>query len=273
MNSRILSGVILLSLLAIGFGSCSNTKNIPYFKDIPENLTTAQSVLVTKFVEPKIKDGDLLQISIQTIDPQTNNLIGSSVTAPMNIPTTGTTNNALSVSNISPQFGFIVDNSGFVELPLVGRLKVSGLTTSETQTAIRNKANLYYKDPVVNVRISNFVVTIIGEVTRPGTYPVINEHYSVLDAIGLAGDLTIFGKRSNVLLIHEEAGQRFMTRFDLRDSKIFQSPNFYIKQGDIIYVEPNRSKVAVNDQAQIRNITLGSTILTSIALIISRINF
>lgn len=263
--------IAFLMLLILVSSSCTSTKNIPYFKDVPDTLKNKYIIGEIAYNEPKIKPNDLLQVSIQTIDPQANSLIGLSVTASMAPTMNSSTPNTS--PNTNNMIGFLVDQGGFIELPLVGRVKVAGLSTSETQAAIRKNASEYYKDPVVNVRFANFTVTILGEVTKPGTYPVTNERITVLDAIGLAGDLTIFGKRGNILLVREENGQRIMARFDLRNTSLFQSPYFYLKQGDLLYIEPNRAKVASNDQAQIRNITIGSTIITSIALILSRFNF
>jgi polysaccharide export outer membrane protein len=263
----------LLFLLAF-VASCTTTKNIRYFKDISDSIqNTSYSVSTTKYIEPTIKTNDVLQISIQTIDPQANTLIGSSVTSMLN-PNNVSNTSSVGLSGLPTVYnGYLVNRDGFIELPLVGKIKVSGLTTSEAQTVLSRKAESYYKDPVVNIRYLNFLVTILGDVARPGTYPVPNEKISILDAIGMAGDLTIFGKRQNVLLIREEDGKKTMVRFDLTSSKIFQSPYYYLRQGDIIYVEPNKAKAASNDQAQIRNLTITSTIITSISLIISRINF
>lgn len=260
---RINHFIAFLTLLILVSSSCTSTKNIPYFKDVPDTIRNNFPVSTSPYNEPKIKPSDLLQISIQTIDPQTNNLIGASITSPVQFNSNTQTN----------LMGFLVDKEGYIELPLVGRTKVDGLSTSEVQSELRKKASVYYKDPVVNVRFANFMVTVLGEVAKPGTYPVINERITILDAIGMANDLTIFGKRRNVLLIREEDGQKKLIRFDLTSSKIFQSPFFFLRQGDIIYIEPNKAKVANNDQAQVRNITIGSTIITSLALMISRINF
>lgn len=269
MKNRIKTFIILLFFVQ----SCTSTKNIRYFKDVPDSLNSTYQTANSNYTQPTIKQGDILLISIQTIDPQANNFIGSSMTTPM-IASQGQTSNGNNIlpTNYNGIVGYLVDNDGYIDLPLVGRLKVKGLTTTETQFEIKKYASKYYKEPVVNVRFSNFTITILGEVAKPGTYPIINEKINIIDAIGLASDLTIFGKRGNVLLIRDENGKRMMTRFDLRSTKTFQSPYFYLKQGDIIYVEPNKAKIANNDQAQIRNITIGSTILTSLALILSRIN-
>lgn len=255
---------MIIVVMTTAIVSCTSTKNIPYFKDVPDSIHNSTfNTPINNFTEPKIHSNDLLLISIQTLDPQAN-MVMSTLSPMSNIP--------LNVNYPSVN-GFLVDKEGYIEIPLVGKINVAGLTTLETKEAIRKKAAVYYKEPVVNVRFGNFTITILGEVNKPGTYLVSNERISILDALGMAGDLTIFGKRYNVLIVREEDGYRKMSRFDLKSSTTFNSPFFYLKQGDIVYVEPNKAKVSINDQAQIRNITIGSTIITSLSLILSRINF
>ena len=169
--------------------------------------------------------------------------------------------------------GFRVDKTGHRELPMAGKIKVDGLTTAEVRELIKTKATTYYKNPVVNVRLANFRVTVLGEVLRPGTYTVSNENITLLDAIGMAGDLTIYGKRENVLLIRKEDGQLKYLRFDLNSSSTFRSPYFILHQGDVIYVEPNKSKVASTDVAKLRSYSLIATGISLLIVILSRVNF
>ncbi len=262
------SGFITLFIFVIistAFFSCTSTKNIPYFKDVPDSIRNSTfNTPINNFTETKIHSNDLLLISIQTLDPQANMVMSTLNPTVNNLP--------FSINNPTIN-GFMVDKDGNIEIPLVGKILVAGLTTLETKEAIRKKAAVYYKEPVVNVRFGNFTITVLGEVNRPGTYSVANERITILDALGMAGDLSIFGKRQNVLLIREEDGQRKMSRFDLKSSITFASPYFYLKQGDVIYVEPNKAKVSINDQAQLRNITIYSAVINALTIILSRVNF
>ncbi|HVW99346.1 MAG TPA: polysaccharide biosynthesis/export family protein, partial [Candidatus Babeliaceae bacterium] len=167
----------------------------------------------------------------------------------------------------------LVDKNGYVDIPLAGKIKVGGLTTSEARDAITKVATTYFVNPVVNVRIINFKVTVIGEVMRPGQYTIQDEKASILDAIGMAGDLTIFAKRENVLLIRTVNNDKEFIRFDLNSSDLFKSPYFYLKQGDVIYVEPNKSKAATTDAAQARNISVITSISTVVVVVVSYILF
>jgi polysaccharide export outer membrane protein len=150
---------------------------------------------------------------------------------------------------------------------------VKDKTTDQVRDAVRTKAAEFYKDPVVNVRFANFKITVLGEVTRPASYVMPNEKITLLDAIGAAGDLTIYGRRENILLIRDNNGNKEFIRFNLNDSKIFSSPYFYLRQGDVVYVEPNKSKVVSTDVAQVRRISIMATVLTLLIVVASRVKF
>ncbi len=169
--------------------------------------------------------------------------------------------------------GFLVDRDGNIELPLVKKIKVAGFTTSQAKEAIRQKAAIYYKEPVVNVRFANFYISILGEVNRPAQYTIPNEKATVLDAIALAGDMTVYGRRENVLLIRELDGKKYATRFNLNSSQVFENPYFYLRQGDVIYVEPNKARASVNDVRTVRNIGIITSIASVLIIAISRVQF
>lgn len=239
-------------LLIVG---CDSSKKIPYFQNLPDsiNVTVPQSA----FSEPTIQPDDILSITIQTVDPS----------ASASINQEGVKGIAMGGQTIS---GFLVNKEGVVELPIIGEVKLSGLTTFEAKKLIKEKASKHFVNPNVQVRFSNFKVTVIGEVTKPATYTVPNEKVSILDVIGLAGDLTIYGKRDNVLLIRETTEGKEMIRFNLNDSKLFQSPYYYMRQNDVVYVEPAKSKIASTDAARTRMLTVLSTIASLTTIIIVR---
>jgi polysaccharide export outer membrane protein len=260
--------VLMGSMLALFMGGCSSQKNIAYFKDVPDTVKR-QMVEMATYATPVIQPDDILQVTIQTLDPASTALMNQQNSPNWSVG--GTSGAAGAAGASSP--GYLVDKLGFVTLPLVGKISVKVKTTGDVQEAIRAKAAEFYKDPVVNVRFINFKVTVLGEVTKPATYVMPNEKVTLLDAIGMAGDLTIYGKRENVLLIREIEGKKEFVRFNLNSSNLFTSPYYYLQQGDVVYVEPNKSKVVSTDAARLRNITIISSVLTLLVVIFSRVNF
>lgn len=225
----------VICYVAFSVMGCRAGKNIPYFKNIPDSLSTPVVVKHTEFVEPTIQSNDILLIQVQTIDPRSVDMINGS-NAVNGAGATG------SGSSTSASSGYLVDKNGTIELPLVGSVKVGGLTTTEAREVIREKAKQYYKDPIVNVKFGNFTITMLGEFARPGTYNIPNEKVSLLDALGMAGDMTITAKRENVLLLREENGTKVIYRFNMNSTDVLKSPNFYLKQGDVVYAVPNKAK-------------------------------
>ncbi|TWV99420.1 polysaccharide biosynthesis/export family protein [Chitinophaga pinensis] len=253
------------------FMSCSTPKNVTYFRDIPDTVLR-RSIDQAPYYTPEIQVDDILQVTIQTLDPASTAMLNQTNTTSW--PVTGTSGTQpasnTQASNVS---GFLVDKEGYVVLPLIGKVQVKGKTTDKVRDDIRAKAAEYYKDPVVNVRFANFKITVLGEVTRPSTYIVPNEKVTLLDAIGMAGDLTIYGKRENVMLIRDAGPKKEFIRFNLNDSKTFTSPYFYLRQGDVVYVEPNKNKVSGTDTNSVKRIAVITSVLTLLVVVISRINF
>lgn len=260
---RQIGGLFIFSLLILS--SCRTPKHFAYYRDIPDSTNSTYPVVpVAPYTDPIIKSNDILQVSILTLDPLSNDVLSRANTTTYNNPSQAGTGS-------SEVQGFMVDSKGFLELPIVGKIKAAGLTTSQAKDSIYQKVAVYNKNPVVNVRFLNFSITVLGEVNRPGTYVVPNEKASVMDAIGLAGDLTIYGKRQNVMLVRDSAGFKQFTRFDLTSSNTLKSPYYYLRQGDVIYIEPNRSKIVSSDGTRTRTYALMASVITVIVLLISRI--
>ena len=158
-----------------------------------------------------------------------------------------------------------------IELPLLGQVKVAGSTTSIAADSIRNRAALLYKQPAVNVRFANLKINVLGEVLKPGTYVLTNEKNTIFDAIGLAGDLTIFGKRENVLLIRDSAGKSNFIRFSLESKDLVRKDFFYLRQNDVLYIEPNESKAKTLDTYRFRNYTIYAALLSVLIIVATRI--
>ncbi|WP_118976655.1 polysaccharide biosynthesis/export family protein [Taibaiella koreensis] len=263
-----LFSIVALCLL---LSSCASYRNIPYFKDLPDSSYVYRNgvqVAVAAYEDVKILPNDILNITIQTVDPDMNNIMGSADVSTAN----PAINPALSrmEKNREAMPGYLVSSDGTIELPIAGKIKVAGLSTAEAKEAIRQKALTYYKEPIVNVRIVNFKVTVLGEVTAPGSYLINGEKATVLDALGQAGDMSIFGKRTNVILARQENGRQKMVRFNMNSTDIFQSPYFYLRQGDVLYVQPGKGKAAANDAAMLRTYTIITSALSLLVIVLTR---
>lgn len=222
--------LVLLSLISCG------KRNLAYFSDIGEQGRYKENI--NNYSEPKIQPDDLLNISISSLSPEANALFNKTVFA-----TTSTKTSATAPGGGSNE-GYLVDRDGFIEFPVLGKLKLSGLTKREAQEMINTKLQEYLKEPTVNIRYMNFRVTVLGEVKNPSTFVIQSEKINVLEALGMAGDMTPYGRRERVLLIRERGGVRSIDRIDLSKKGILNSPEFYLQQNDVIYVEPNSAKVA-----------------------------
>jgi Periplasmic protein involved in polysaccharide export len=213
------------------------------------NDSTRINTLYTQYI-PKIQVSDILTIVVTAADPK--------VTAPFNPASMLETSMNQSV-DLAFRPTYTVDSEGNITLPMLGKVKVAGLTRIEAMEKLRVELSQYIKDPGVNMNFNNFRVSVLGEVSRPGSFTLPSERVTVLEALSLAGDLTIRGVRQNVLLIREVDGQKTMHRLDLTSQSTMNSPYYYLAQNDVIYVEPNR--------AQINNSKLGanSNIIISVA--------
>ena len=220
---------MLLSL----FFSCASKKEIVYYQNI-DGINTSQNIAS---YEVKIQPDDLLMIIVSAEDPE--------IAMPFNL-TTVTIPNA---SNLQSAMGqqtiqsYLVDRNGNIEFPVLGKLQVGGLTRTEVLQSLKDKIGVYIKNPIINLRIMNFKVSLQGEVNSPGTYSVASERVTLIEALSMAKDLTIYGKRKNILVIREINGVKSYNRVDITKADFINSPFYYLAQNDIIYVEPNNTKV------------------------------
>ncbi len=237
---------LIISILSVLSVSCVSTKKMVYFQDIEG--TEIKETIVN--YEPKIQIGDILSINVSAIDAE--------AAIPFNLfeNTAG--------YGVPKPITYLVNTSGEINFPVIGKLKVSAFTTNQITDNITKTLTEYIKNPIVNVRLVNFKITVLGEVKMPGVYAVPNERISILEAIGLAGDLTIQGKRTTVLLVREQQGKRTSVTIDLTNKELFNSPYFYLAQNDVLYIEPNKTKI--NSSAVGANT---SAIISSISILIS----
>ena len=256
---------IIFLVITFILSSCGSVKKVPYFQNVS---STGVSTLPAEavFHEPTIQPDDILSISIFTIDPTTSMIVNQLGTQAL-----GSGQVVSSLNSNSPSAnGFLVDKNGEIQISVIGKVKLLGLTTFEARDLIQELAAKSYTTPNVQVRYANFKVTILGEVARPASYTVPNEKVTLLDALGMAGDLTIYGKRENVMLIRAVDGHKQFARLDLNSADLFSSPFFYLKQNDVLYVEPNRGKAASLNAARTQTYAIIGTVITVIAALISR---
>lgn len=220
-NLYLILSIISLALLA----ACSPQRNLVYFS----NLSEISSSQIKNEADLRLQKNDQLSIAISSLNPEYNVLFASSSSA-------GTANAAGGKTTIR------INNKGNINLPLLGEFSVEGLKIEEAQNLITKELSKHIKSPVVSVELTNFKITVIGEVNRPASLNVPGEQVNLLEALGMAGDMTVYGKRDNVLVIREINGVRNMTRLNLNDKNVYDSPYFQLKQNDIVYVEPDKSK-------------------------------
>lgn len=219
-------------LILVLISSCASRKDLVYFQDEP--ITAALENANSNF-ELHYKSDDLLTINISALDPN--------VARPFNLEATYTTESAIDAQGSLRMQTYLIDSNGNIEFPVLGTVKLGGLSRTEATTLLKAKLSEYIKNPIVNIRLANFTITVLGEVTRPGTYTIQGDRVSLPQALGLAGDLTIYGKRNNVFLIREVNGEKRFTKFDLTSVNVLNTSNYYLTQNDVIYVEPNNAKV------------------------------
>lgn len=212
--------IILISCLFL-FAACAPQRNLVYFS---EGTKTSKGTvtLPAAAMEVKIQPDDILKISVNTLSPESNALF--------NPP--------------AAESGYKVDNTGNIHFPVLGSVKLEGLSLDQAQIKIAAEVEKYAKSPNVSVQYLNFKITVIGEVARPNSFSITNDKINVLEALGLAGDMTAFGKRENVLIIRQNGNERTMARINMNNRNVLNSPYFNLKQNDIVYVEPDRAKAA-----------------------------
>ncbi|MBU3659570.1 MAG: polysaccharide export protein [Flavobacteriales bacterium] len=207
--------------LSIFFTSCKLREKLVYFND----STTIENN--SQYFSPILEKDDLVSITVSDLDVESVALFNNS------------NNSGSQSSSILGNNSYLIDENGEVNLPIIGKIKIAGLKRKDAIILIENELKKYLNNPVVQLSILNFKITVLGEVHLPGTYRISNERITILEAIGLAGDLKITGVRNNVLLIREVDNKKIEIRLDLTSKEIFSSNGYFLKQNDVVYVEPN----------------------------------
>lgn len=252
----ILSCLIALFLLT----SCQSYKKVPYLQDSEVVGQTAQQETL---YDAKIMSKDLLTIVVSCTSPE--------LAVPFNLTVASPASGAAGNNQLTTQpvlQSYLVDNDGKINFPVLGELKVGGLTKKEAEQLIIEKLKPYIKEtPIVTVRMVNYKISVIGEVTRPGTFTINNEKVNLLEALAMAGDMTVYGLRDNVKLIREDAhGKQQIITLDLNKTETILSPYYWLQQNDIVYVTPNKAKARNSDIGNSASLWFSATsILVSLA--------
>jgi polysaccharide export outer membrane protein len=225
------SVVVKLTLIVIILNSCASREDVAYFQDEKIGDFTQPKLFYDLVYQPN----DMLTIDVTALDPETVKPFNLA-SVPYSVSLTD------SRTNMRMQT-YIVDKNGNINFPVLGKVKIGGLTRQEATELLEAKITKYVKDPLVNIRITNFTITVLGEVNKPGSFIIQDEKATLAEALGLAGDLSIYGKRNNILLVREIEGVKKFSIIDLTSVRSLSSSTFGLKQNDLIYVEPNATKL------------------------------
>lgn len=233
--------LIIFFIIIVSLSSCVQYEELVYFRNnVESDRPQIPNDTILNLAALKIQKNDVLTITVHTFDPM--------LSAPFNLinPQGG---GAAGSSGVSPLTSYIVDENGEIDFPVLGKINLLGKTANEAKEDLTLALSTYLKDPVINLRLANFRISVLGEVVRPGTFVINNDKITVLEALGMAGDLTPYSNRTNVLVVREQNGIRKFGELNLQSAEIFKSEFYYLKQGDVIYVEPTRDKeAAIRDQ-------------------------
>lgn len=265
--------VILLA--ACFFCSCANTRQLTYLQG--QFDTTALSQVPSS--NPIIQTGDLLSIIVYSDNPAATTIYNQPLIYTQSSSSGGSSGSAgggggptgsSTLGGSTPTTpGYIVDEQGNIEFQGLGRLHVAGLTRSELRDTLDQRFQDYLTNPYYTIRFLNYRFTILGEVNRQGIYSIPGDRINLLEALGLAGDMTFYGRRDNILVIREVNGKRHFARLDITKPEVMSSPYFYLQQNDVVYVDQNKKKAAASDQVTARNISIATGIITTLALLYS----
>ena len=247
----------VFSILAVSLFSCASRTDMAYLNDIVNQTTTNSSV----DYEVRLQKDDLLSIIVSAENPE--------VTYPFNLPQIQIN---YSVDGAQGSIKtYLIDKEGYIDFPVLGKVKLDNLTRLEANKKLVDLISKQIKNPSVNLKILNYKISVLGEVNNPGTFPIQSDRVTILEALSMAGDLTIFGKRNNILLIREADGKKSYNRIDITKSDFIQSPHYYLTQNDLIIVEPNKTKMNSSNFGPNVTTTISAlSLLTTVILLITR---
>lgn len=245
--------------------SCGSSKNLTYFNDLQDSSAVISAI--PKRPDPVVQAGDILVITVTSLNAESNQLFNKGTIANTNATVTST----LGGLNTTTVEGYLVNSDGNISFPVLGQVRLIGLTREEVRRKMVEELSTFVKDPIVSVRFNNFRITVVGEVSHPSTFVIPNEKISILEALGMAGDMTPYGRRNNVLLIREENGQRTIVRIDLNKHDVLNSPYYYLRQNDVVYVEPTKYRDP-STQRNLQLVSIGLSVISILTIVAVRIN-
>lgn len=260
MKLKFFLRVVPLLMFAFIFFSCGSKKDIVYLQDIVSDENYPINLSYNTVFQPD----DMLIINVTSSN--------SDVAVPFNLPVRAINATAGISTGVQKQVVYLIRKDGTIEFPVLGTVKLAGLTMIEAIQMFKKELSVYLVDPIINIEWMNFKFTVIGDVERAGTFTVTNERTTIFEALGMAGDLAITGVRKDVLLIREFNNERKFFKLDLTSKEIFNSEAYYIKQNDVIYIQPNRAQI--NASVYNRNAPLiisSASVLLSLIIVLSRI--
>ena len=252
-----LKRMMFSSLVCYCVSSCLSIKDITYFQPINQTRDEVITNIRTLYT-PIIKSGDILSITVISMDKDDREIFN---------PLPPTVFQQAQIGGfivLQPIKGFSVDSVGKIVFPQVGEMKVAGLTTQEVEKKLTDQLHQFVLSPTVSVQIANYIISVLGEVARPAQYVISNNRITLPEALALAGDLTIYGNRKNVLIVREIEGERIFSRIDLTNRNLFRSPYYYLHAGDLIYVEPTKGKLTATD----RTYQMAPIVISSLSLLL-----
>lgn len=249
------TGSIIVLLVAVLATSCISQRRLSYLRDVTAASADSINKTYQTLDENYITKGDMLSIFVNALDIQAVQAFNMPVANVQNLGSKMVTSNTGSGS----LQGYWVDPEGNIDFPVLGKLHIEGMTTTQLKDTLTQLISRSVKDPIININFMNFFVTVLGEVKNPGRHAVNSQGMTIFEALGLAGDMTIYGKRNNVLVSREVNGKMEFARLNLNDQAIFASPYYHIRQNDVIYVEPNNAR-AISSQ----NIPLYLSVITTL---------
>jgi polysaccharide export outer membrane protein len=265
-------------LLVVAFCSCGDTRQLTYMQGKFDTAKLSQ----IQISEPVFRKGDLVSIIVYSDNPTATALYNQSlVVVSSGASSSGSGGGGNGASGGSGSMsgttgggspttpGYLVDERGNIQFQGLGELHIDGLTKQQLRDLLDARLKEYLKNPYYTIRFMNYRFTMLGEVQHPGIFSIPGEHVSLLEAIGMAGDLTFYGRRDNVLVMRDSSGVRQWARLDLLKPEVMTSPYFYLQQNDIVYVEANKKKAAASDQVTVRNVSIAATIVSTLAILYS----
>lgn len=223
-------GTYFLFLFLLLF-SCNAPKDVVYF----QGLKNLEEIKTNTKITTTFKPQDIISILVSSADNESAVSFNSGITSEEK-------NNITAQKTVNKPT-YLIDTNGMIDFPVLGKLKIAGLSNMQVKELLKQKLKAFIKDPVIAVNLENFKITVLGDVSSPGSFLINNERVTLIEALGLAGDLSITGKRTNITVIREENNKQIIHKLDLTSKDIFKSPVFYLAQNDVVYVTPNKAKI------------------------------